>query len=70
MPWYLAAQRANSRTISIVWKVSKYVDFSNPYFPLFGLNTGKYGPEKTPYLDNFHAVWHLIKLGHLTLGSH
>ena len=22
----------------------------------FGLNTGKYGPEKTPYLDTFHAV--------------
>ena len=20
-------------------------------------NTGKYGPEKTPYLDNFHAVF-------------
>ena len=20
------------------------------------LNTGKYGPEKTPYLDTFHAV--------------
>ena len=26
-------------------KVSKY-----------GLNTGRYGPEKTPYLDTFHAV--------------
>ena len=23
---------------------------------LFSSNTGKYGPEKTPYLDNFHAV--------------
>ena len=34
---------------SIVWKVSIYVVF-------FGLNTGKYGPEKTPYLDTFHAV--------------
>ena len=30
--------------------------FSGPYFPVFGLNTGKYGPEKTPYLDHFHAV--------------
>ena len=36
-----------------------------PYFPAFGLNTeryevspntGKYGPEKTPYLDTFHRV--------------
>ena len=31
------------------WKVSKYGDFSGP-------NTGKYGPEKTPYLDTFHAL--------------
>ena len=46
--------------------VSKYGVFSGPYFPVFGLttpylsifspNTGKYGPEKTPYLDTFHAV--------------
>ena len=31
-------------------KVSKYGVFSGP-------NAGKYGPEKTPYLDTFHAVW-------------
>ena len=37
-------------------KVSKYGVISGPYFPVFGLNTGKYGPEITPYLDNFHAV--------------
>ena len=50
-------------------EVSKYGVFSGPYFPAFGLNTegysvsfhiqsecGKYGPEKTPYLDNFQAV--------------
>ena len=30
--------------------------FSGPYFPVFGLNTGKYGPEKTPYSDTFHVV--------------
>ena len=43
--------------------------FSGPYFPVFGLtmestpylsvfssNAGKYGPEKTLYLDTFHAV--------------
>ena len=46
----------------------KYGVFFYPYFPAFGLNTdtkylsvfspntGKYGPEKTPYLDTFHAV--------------
>ena len=37
-------------------KVSKYGVISGPYFPVFGLNTGKYGPEITPYLDTFHAV--------------
>ena len=49
--------------------MSKYAVFSGPYFPPSGLNTerysvslsirsecGKYGPEKTPYLDTFHAL--------------
>ena len=36
--------------------MSKYGVFPGPYFPIFGLNTGKYGPEKTPYLDTFHAT--------------
>ena len=35
--------------------MSKYGVFSGPYFPVFGLNTGKYGPEKTPYLDTFYT---------------
>ena len=34
----------------------KYGIISDLYFPVFGLNTGKYGPEETPYLDTFHAV--------------
>ena len=34
----------------------EYGVFSCPYFPVFGLNTRKYGPEETPYLDTFHAV--------------
>ena len=37
-------------------KVSKYGIFSGPYFPVFELNTGKYGPDKTPYLDTFYAL--------------
>ena len=42
--------------------MSKYGVFSGPYCPVFRLsagispNTGKYGLEKTPYLDSFHAV--------------
>ena len=38
------------------WKVSKYGVFSGLYFRAFGLNTGKYRPEKTPYVDTFHTV--------------
>ena len=37
-------------------KMSKYGVISGPYFSVFGLNTGKYRPEITPYLDTFHAV--------------
>ena len=40
-----------------VWKLSKYRVIFGPYFPVFSPNKGKYGPEKTPYLDTFHAVW-------------
>ena len=36
--------------------MSKYRVFSGPYFPVFSPITGKYGPEKTPYLDTFYAV--------------
>ena len=36
--------------------MSKNGVFFGPSFPAFWLNTGKYGPEKTPYLDTFHAV--------------
>ena len=36
--------------------MSKYGVISSPYFPVFKLNTRKYGPEVTPYLDTFHAV--------------
>ena len=38
------------------WKVSKFEVFFGPYFAVFSPNTGKYGPEETPYLDTFHLV--------------
>ena len=62
------------------WKVSKYGVFSGPYFPAFSLNTEryfvfsfsvfslnavKYGPEKTSYLDTFHAVYFIVFINHL-----
>ena len=42
--------------------MSKYGVISGPYFPVFRLNTGKYGPEITPYLDTFHAVLYIVTL--------
>ena len=41
--------------------MSKCGVISGPYFPVFELNTGKYGPDITPYLDTFHAVLSVIK---------
>ena len=41
--------------------MSKYGDFSGLYFSAFSPNAGKYGPEKSPYLDTFHAVATMIK---------
>ena len=35
---------------SFFWPVFSHI------FPVFSLNMGKYGPEKTPYSDTFHAV--------------
>ena len=40
--------------------MSKYGGISGPYFPVLGLNTGKYGPEITPYLNTFHAVFMMM----------
>ena len=36
--------------------MSKYGAFSDPYFPVFGLNRGKYRPEKPSYSHTFHAA--------------
>ena len=34
----------------------KSVQIRSYFWSVFSLNTGKYGPEITPYLDTFHAV--------------
>ena len=46
----------NLRSVTRHEKCPKYRLISGPHFPIFGLNTGKYGPEITPYLDTFYAV--------------
>ena len=40
------------------WKVSNYGVFSGSYFLVFGLNAGKYGPGKTPFLTLF-TQWYI-----------
>ena len=37
-------------------KSAQIQSFSGPNLPVFGLNTGKYGPQKTPYFNTFHTV--------------
>ena len=49
-----------TRNFATAWKMSKYGVFSSSYFPVFGLDTGKYEPEKAPYLDTFHTVSGII----------
>ena len=38
---------------STAWKCLNTEFFSGPYFPVFGLNTGKFGPEKNSVLGHF-----------------
>ena len=47
--------------------MSKYGVISGPYFPVFSLNTVKYGPEITPYFDTFRAVIGKRYLGNLLM---
>ena len=42
--------------VSTAWKVSKCRVFCGLYFPVFGLNTRKHGPEKSLHLNTFHTV--------------
>ena len=49
-------KRKRWMTTNTAWKVCKCGVFFGPYFSVFGLNMGKYGPEKTPYLDTFHTA--------------
>ena len=54
MTWFLTFVSSLPRHYAK--SVQKYGVTSGPYFPVFELNTGKYGPEITSYLDTFHAV--------------
>ena len=43
------------RVSNVARKVVKYGAFPDSYSSVFGLNMGKYGPEKTPYLSTSHT---------------
>ena len=43
--------------------MSKFEVFTGSYFRVLSPNTGKYGPEKIPCLDTFHAVYWLPVIG-------
>ena len=42
-----------NENVITAWKVSKNEVFSGRYFPVFGLNRGKYGPEKNFVFGHF-----------------
>ena len=49
-------------TENTTWKLSKYGVYSGPYFSVFGLNTGRYGPKKLRIWalflhGKFHFLW-------------
>ena len=45
-----------------LWKRSRLIGliFFTPIFSAFSPYAGKYGPEKTPNLDTFHAVYAIL----------
>ena len=47
-----------------IFPYSNWILRDTSYLSVFSPNAGKYGPEKTPYLDTFHAVDDLKKINH------
>ena len=54
-----------SKNVRVIHCV-KSVQIQSFFWSVFSPNTGKYGPEKTPYLDTFHAVIHSANFDSLT----
>ena len=40
----------------LIFQHSDWIRTDTSYLSVFSLNAGRCGPEKTPYLDTFHAV--------------
>ena len=63
--WYLASMKKDYRK-NTPWKFTLLLALremcpNTEYLSIFSPNAGKYGPEKTPYLDTFHTVWSLTR---------
>ena len=55
----LREKRPNTELFLVrIFLYSDWIRKDPPCFSVFGQNTGKYGPEITPYLDTFHPVIH------------
>ena len=48
---------------------SEWIRRDTPYLSVFSPNAGKYGPEKTPCIDTFHAVLSRLDYGNLTFNN-
>ena len=54
---------------------SDWIRRDTPYLSVFSPNVGKYEPQKTPYLDTFHAVitpnnvsfWKISSIQYITI---
>ena len=57
----LCEKRSNAEFFLVnIFLHSDWIRKDTKHLPLFSPNVGKYGPEKTPYLDTFHALSVLI----------
>ena len=57
----LIAYRTSVSTIYLTTHYAKRVQIRSFFWSVFIPNTGKYGLEKTPYMDTFRAVIHKLK---------
>ena len=55
--WLLRGKCPNTKFfLVLIFQYSDWIQRDNPYLSVFSPNAGKYGPEKTPYLDTYHVV--------------
>ena len=75
MSTYILTEGKNFKTSLIenyatAWESCNIFTKKYEYLSVFSPNGGKYGPEKTPYLDTLHAVMMLITFMEFAYFSH